>query len=232
MKRTRVTCSGLSFVRMAWLFAVVVVGLGSACWRPVEHTDPAVETPQAHTPRVVLRRVDGAPRDAPEMVAWALDRFAQAGLRLPDRIVVTFDVTRQACHETPGCCHPDMDIPEAIVCEPDGTSAFRVMNRQITLLHELAHIWHWHQSNGWSDESPTVGGSFADDEADWSDRMVERVAVVISWGLLETKRRPVRTDLRCAELYECFERLTGRSPLGELELVCRPDRAHTTTSDP
>ena len=39
------------------------------------------------------------------------------------------------------------------------------------------------------------------------------------------KRRPVETDLHCAELYTMFEQLTGRAPLGELETMCLPDES-------
>lgn len=227
MKSTRIARSQSASLRVAASFALLIVGLASSCGRSVEQVDPALEVPATveHTTLLVVHDVGGAPADASEMADWALDRFRQVGLRLPDRVAVTFDVTGLACDGAPGRCRPDADPPEAIICEPDGTTAFRVMNRRITLLHELAHIWHWHRRNGWSDESSTVGGVLGDGEVDWHDRMAERVAVLVSWGLLEAKRRPVQTELHCATLYAMFERLTGHAPLGELRASCLPDQA-------
>ena len=225
MERTRARWADSTLVRFAAVLALSTVGFANACAHDGGRAEPAVETAPAeeHATVAVVHSIGGAPLDASEMVDWALDRFAMAGLELPDRIAVTFDVSGRACDGSPGRCHPEASIPEAIVCERDGTSAFRVNNRRITLLHELAHIWHWHRIDGWSDESRIVGGVPGDGSVDWHDRTAERVAVVISWGLLETKRRPVETDLHCAELYTMFEQLTGRAPLGELETMCVPD---------
>lgn len=227
MDRTRDSWSHSAMVRVATVLALLIVGIGHGCTHDGRRVDPAVDTTPAeeHATVAVVHTIGGTPLDASEMVDWALDRFSMAGLELPDRLAVTFDVSGRACDGFPGRCRPDASLPEAIVCEQDGTTAFRVFNRRITLLHELAHIWHWNRSDGWSDESEIVGGVPGNGSVDWHDRTAERVAVVISWGLLETKRRPVETDLHCAELYTMFEQLTGRAPLGELETMCVPDEA-------
>ena len=56
----------------------------------------------------------------------------------------------------------------------------------------------------------------------WADRTEERVAMTIAWGLLDQTRRPVGADIACVELYRRFVGLTGREPLGPLEVVCLP----------
>ena len=114
-------------------------------------------------------------------------------------------------------------MPTVTVCRPAGDEFFQLLTMRIDLLHELAHVWHWQQGDGatWPDRSSIVGGTLDADE--WEDRMQERVAVAVSWGLLDQLRRPVRSALSCAELYEQCVALTGHEPLGPLEPVCVPD---------
>lgn len=111
------------------------------------------------------------------------------------------------------------------MCEPDDGFRAQQLGQRVTLLHELAHLWHWSQGDGtgWPDLRAVVEGETADPKAPWAERTEERVAVAISWGLLDQYRRPVRSDLACRELYEQFVGLTGRPPLGPIEVVCIPD---------
>lgn len=142
------------------------------------------------------------------------------GLTLPPAIEFEFLPIGESCrHAT---VRPADDVPLVTICRPPGAST-QALTIRITLLHELAHTWHWAQGDGsaWPDWSAIVGGSLATDESlPWVDRMEERVATVISWGLLDQLRRPVRRSLPCAELYEQFVALTGHEPLGPLEPIC------------
>lgn len=164
-----------------------------------------------------------------EMVDWALGRFALAGLLLPAQIAVGFDPTRVACHGQLGQCDPtEHDPPTAWVCEAAGDSLFRVIERRVTLLHELAHLWHWAigPGDGWVDLSSVVGGTpsgSGSDDVPWAERSEERVAMVMAWGLLDQKRRPVRSPVGCRTLYEQFRALTGVDPLDPVEPACIPD---------
>jgi hypothetical protein len=165
-----------------------------------------------------------------DMVEWALSRFASAGLQLPERLEIGFDPTRVSCAGALGHCDPDSgrEVPAVWVCEAEGRTAFRVLDRRITLLHELAHVWHWSTGDDatWCDLSGIVGGTpCGEDTGDvaWSDRTEERVAIAISWGLLDQSRRPVASPLGCSLLYEQFHGLTGVEPLGPIEPVCLPD---------
>jgi len=156
------------------------------------------------------------------MVEWALDRFAQTDLTLPATIRVAFDPSRALCRNHLGVCHPRQDPPEVVVCEADGPYTTQRMNQQITLLHELAHLWYRAARDGPNapDLQMIVGGRASSPEVSWGERTEERVAVVISWGLIDQYRRPVRSELPCAELYQQFVDLTGHLPLGPFEPVC------------
>ena len=165
------------------------------------------------------------------MVDWALTRFALVGLKLPERIVVGFDPTRVACGGAQGRCDPNGSHPStALVCEPEGESLYRTFGRKVTLLHELAHIWHWAlQPGGWVDLSAVVGGAPPGSvpAAEWSERSEERVAMVFAWGLLDQKRRPVGSPTNCLDMHRQFQVLTASEPLGPLDAGCVPGIATT-----
>jgi hypothetical protein len=124
----------------------------------------------------------------------------------------------------PAICHPDRTPPEIAICEPSGEYAQQLLDRQIATLHELAHIWQWAQGDGtgWPDRSAIVGGEVSTPDTPWRDRQEERVAITISWGLLDQLRRPVGSNLPCSTFYVQFVALTGHVPLGPLEVVCLP----------
>ena len=167
---------------------------------------------------VIVGQLDPADR---ALTVWSLDRFDQANLLLPSQIEVVFDPTRTLCGGTPGRCRPASSPPVVIVCRPEGNFA-QLIDRRITMLHELAHVWHQAHRYGWLNFQDIVGGRLDDPSSAWADRTEERVAVVISWGLMDQLRRPVRSDLPCADLYEQFAALTGQEPLGPIEIACRP----------
>ncbi len=160
-----------------------------------------------------------------DLVDWSLDRFGTAGLRLPPRIEVVFDETRSMCHGEIAECRPDQGIPVLYICgtiDPSDSSA--LLDQRLVLMHELAHVWHWSRGDGssWPDYSAIVGGEHQNDEVPASNRAEERVAMIISWGLLDQVHRPVLTDMSCEERYLMFRTLTGVAPLGPLEPSCLP----------
>lgn len=162
-------------------------------------------------------------------IEWALGRFELAGLQLPPVIEFAFDRTRTSCGSVPGTCRPSGEIPRVTICQQSGTFA-QSLKQRITLLHELAHVWHFAQGDGtsWPDRSEIVGGvtgAGPDDDVAWADRTEERVAVAVTWGLLDQRRRPVRSGLPCWVLYSQFVQLTGVRPLEPIEPVCRTSGA-------
>ncbi len=156
------------------------------------------------------------------MVEWALHRFALADLELPPEVEFIFDPTAEQCDGNAGRCHTPNGHPIAVVCEPSGETMGRIVDRRVTLLHELAHLWHWGQGDGlrWPDRSGIVGGEVGLAEVPWADRAEERVAMAVAWGLMDQLRRPVGSDFPCAELNDQFQTLTGHDPLGPINSVC------------
>ena len=157
-----------------------------------------------------------------DMVDWALGRFELGGLQLPAQIEVVFDPSKEQCGGHTGKCRPPNGTARAVVCGPVFDTAASILERRITLLHELAHLWHWSGGDGttWPDHRQIVGGEYLGTDVAWEDRMNEHVAVAISWGLLDQLRRPVELGIACAELYSQFVQLAGRPPLGPLNPVC------------
>ena len=221
---------------------VAVAIVAGACGSTASDVDPNAATPAATieapsadplrpswtapVPADAVEVVGELDATEVELVGWALTRFEEAGLRLPRVIEVEFAGSEHACHGCDGLCHVDRTPPGITICAPAGTSAHRQLARRIAVLHELAHLWHRARGGGvcWPDVGDIVGGE-VNGSRPWEDRMRERVAVVISWGLLDQLRRPVRSDLPCATLHRQFVELTGRPPLGPLEAVCDPEAA-------
>lgn len=214
------------------LIAVLLVSLivPTACGG--DGATPVVDTTVTCPPAVDASEVvvvGDLDADERAMVDWALGRFALAELRLPAQIAVGFDPTRVACQGELGRCDAaGNNIPTAWVCEASGDSAYRVIERRVTLLHELAHVWHWTlgSGDGWLDLSSVVGGAPPGAESDdvaWSERSSERVAMVVAWGLFDQARRPVRSPVGCRLLYSQFQELTGVDPLEPLEPACIPE---------
>ena len=177
---------------------------------------------------VVLGELSDDERDT---VDWALQRFSEAGLFLPQLIEVGFDPTRELCDGAAGVCTIEGQlIPTAYVCEPAGDNAFRTLDRRMTVLHELAHVWHYSLGDPppFGDLQAIVGGTAeGGPETRWEDRSEERLAMLMTWGLLDQLRRPMPTTFTCAELYQQFEAVTAHEPLGPLEQSCLPIERRT-----
>lgn len=217
------------FRRRVWMVCLaVMVSCGSTQSTTVE-ADSAVRDPKidcvvyesfVSADQVVVHG-DLSPPER-ELVDWALSRFALVDMYLPGEIEVTFDPTRVACLGAPGRCvfSPDK-TPRVFICEEDEELSDEY-NRKLTLLHELAHLWHAAHGDGdsWPDASPVVGGVANDMEAEWNDRSEERVADTISWGLSEQFHRPARGAQACDVLYRQFVSLTGVEPLPPIEPNC------------
>jgi hypothetical protein len=175
-------------------------------------------------PGIVLTTA-GMSDEQTEVVEWALGRYEVAGLQLPPQIEVAFDPSKAMCDGATGKCEARRAVPMFRVCSPsEPETAARILDRKIVLLHELGHIWHWARGDGaeFPDYSPIVGGEPASPSVAWDQRMEERVAMIISWGLLDQPRRPVLLELSCAEKFLIYRELTGSDPVGPLEVVCLP----------
>lgn len=189
-------------------------------------THPAPENP---APAVVL---DAPPAPGPhrslsadelQLLAWAEDRFELVGLELPP-VEVSFHDDTRPCGGHNGLYQGPTGAATVLVCVPDRDTAAFDLQRQRTLVHELAHAWE--QAN--LDDAtrrellPILDAeSWYAPTSDWDQRGAERFAETIVWGLYDQLRRPALIDVSCRELHADFLAITGTTAPGPLELVCR-----------
>ncbi len=152
-----------------------------------------------------------------ELVDWAVDRFAQAGLELPE-MTVRFDPTRELCGHAQGRFQQASDGERFVtICTRDGDSFAADLDRRRTLLHEFGHAWDF--ANLSDDDRAGLAGllgaeAWNDPEAAWEDRGVERFAEAFVYALLDQPRRQVKVALGCEDLVGAFEAATGAVPQG------------------
>ena len=145
--------------------------------------------------------VDAPTVEAREVVDWAVARFAQAGLQLPD-LKISF----------PGHCRGK----KALYHVGKRSIDFCRIDRRVAL-HELAHAWD--DTSGAVDrerfmELRGVSVWFGGTRTPSAEQGSEHLAIIVAWGMMgERERRahglPRNSD---AELTAAFEMLTGRSP--------------------
>ena len=143
--------------------------------------------------------VVGADSEDNEAVAWAVDHYERAGLTLPE-IEVVFHPDDTACGGADGRFRAGEDPVRIDVC---------TANRYI-VLHELAHAWDHHNLSGDVRERfmELRGTSeWSSHEVPWSERGVEDLAQIVTWGLYEC---PILTDAAGKE--KAFRLVTGGLP--------------------
>lgn len=148
-----------------------------------------------------------------EIVSWAVDRYAEAGLVVPDGEVVfhPFEPGLAACNGFGGyyrAGHPGYDIS---MC------AIGVPSRRHILLHEFAHAWaHDHLSEEQRRTFQVERGlrSWNDGDDARAERTAEHVAEIIAWGLdLGCNPKEMITGEDASQLADAFEALTGVAPI-------------------
>jgi hypothetical protein len=151
------------------------------------------------------------------LVDWATDRFAQAGLELPE-LTVRFDPTGELCENAEGLYRHGPNTERAVtICTPDFDTFASQLGHRRTLLHEFGHAWDFanmsaenHQEIG-----RILGVDAWNDHADeWEDRGVERLAETFVFALLDQPRRQLKVNLECSDLLSAFSTATGAQPLG------------------
>lgn len=152
-----------------------------------------------------------------ELVAWAKNRFTQAGLELPE-LTVRFDPTRELCGHNDGR-YQHMPNGERMVtiCTRHGDSFGADLERRRTLVHEFGHAWDFaNLSDGDRGELSHQLGveSWSDHEDAWDDRGVERFAETFVFALLDQPRRQLKVSLECIDLVSTFRTATGGDVLG------------------
>lgn len=180
--------AGLRLVALGLWVSVVIAACGSTP-EPAGHAGIRVTgTLQVGTQVVEIR--NGAP-GLQALVAWALDRFAKAGLAVPTPRSVTFSpYERKQCHgyagltTGPGLRPITLCFGEADACPVRPCPPWAARTRQL-VLHELAHTWMSQhldpqRRRRYLDE---VGMTWWTEDAPWERRGVERAAETLVWAL-------------------------------------------------
>lgn len=151
------------------------------------------------------------------LVDWAEERFALAGLELPE-LAIRFDPSGERCGTADGLYEQTSDGERIVtICIREGDTFATDLQRRRTLLHEFAHAWDF--ANLSDDDRDALGDMLGierwnDDDAAWDDRGVERFAETFVYALLDQPRRALKVDLECTELVTAFRAATEAEPLG------------------
>jgi hypothetical protein len=143
-----------------------------------------------------------------QIADWALDRYAEAGLRLPP-IRIVFHPLATGCHGNSGWYQGNrIDL-----CVSDQTEAYA----RRTLVHELGHAWVAATLTDAEREAFLQGRgleSWNSREVPWVERAFEQAAELITWGVGARETRILLPDHGDPEaLGAAFELLTGVPPV-------------------
>jgi len=163
----------------------------------------------AATPGIEVRGAGPAEAD---LADWALGRFEEAGLQLPD-IIVTFHDDNDGCSGAAGL-YTHGEPAEVHLCVP---AERPTKVRKLIALHELGHAWAEHRTDG-----ATRAAFLAERGIDvWIDTDqpphlwgAEHAAETISWALMDEPVRIIRIyDAAPDQLGAAYQVLTGDNPL-------------------
>jgi len=155
--------------------------------------------------------------DEQAVVDWAMGRFAQAGLELPE-LTVRFDPSGELCRYNEGLYHHAPNGERFVtICTGEYDTFASQLWRRRTLLHELGHAWDFANMSAEDHDElgPILGADAWDDDDDrWADRGIERFAEMFVFALLDQPRRQLLVGLDCADVLSALRTATGAEPLG------------------
>jgi hypothetical protein len=144
-------------------------------------------------------------------MAWAFDRFARAGLVLPE-VILTFHDELEPCGGYYGSFRAG-DPLRVDLCGFNG-DRFLPMPRKM-ILHELGHAWlHVNVVDEVRARFLDFRGleTWAEQKVGWDERGFEHAAEVIAWALLDEETRIFTVPDSSPETFsEAYIILTGRS---------------------
>ncbi len=153
--------------------------------------------------------VHPAPPIAREMTSWAVRRYDQAGLELPQADVFFHD-GRDGCDGYLGTTVVSrIDLCVRLAMEP---------GPQRIVLHELAHAWVIANLDATRQASfLDLRGltSWAGRAVPWKEQGREQAAEIVAWGLGDGTMLPMIDDTGPEALTEAFRSLTGVDPLNQ-----------------
>lgn len=141
--------------------------------------------------------------------AWALDRYARAGMELPE-VEAWVQSTRS------GCAGPSLTLRSGFATWRDGRAVVFACAGRYTMLHELGHVFDRHALTDADREAfMQLRGVDSWQDGEWLEMGQEHLADVVAWGLDETTARAGRTRPNDdASLAAAFELVAGVPPLG------------------
>ncbi|HEY7400541.1 MAG TPA: hypothetical protein VH989_06560 [Actinomycetota bacterium] len=186
--------------RFVLLMAIPAALLGG----PRSTFDAAAAAPAVRVGPIILFQADS--RVQLDLIRWAVDRYEDAGLRLPQSVLVFHD-DEADCRSRRGY----FTTGRVDLCTGTRDDA----QVRDTLLHELAHAWTvanltvaeraaFMQLRGLS--------SWDSEDAIWPQRGFEQVAEVISWTLGERILSAEIPDHEPEAMLAAYEVLTGMTP--------------------
>ena len=156
------------------------------------------------------------------------------GLQLPE-VALSFHDDTEACGFNDGSYQGRGGGHRVRICIRDHGTFASNLERQRTLIHELAHAWDQANLDDVDRQKllPVLGADdwYAPDEA-WEDRGAERFAETIVWGLYDQLRRPTLIDTPCADLHADFHSITGRTAAGPVTDGCGFELVPSVRSTP
>ncbi len=158
------------------------------------------------------------------LIDWAMRRFEQASLEIPDVHSIRFSEFSEPCHDVNGRVEFGNDAAEILLClcehdlSGDGISYHSELDCKHIVLHELAHVWMRQQLDDATREAflASVGlETWVDgDIIPWQRQGREVAAETIAWGLLDEPMTMYKIGAPEAEtLTAGFALLTGLAPL-------------------
>jgi len=195
----------------AFVLALGMIGGGLAVGS-VRTTVPMQENATISVPAEQL----GQPRqqlraEERDLKAWALERFALAGLELPP-VSITIHATKVPCGGNTGISVRGGSVARVELC-PERDAPDVVAKRAI--LHELAHVW---AATALTDDQKQAfssqRGCAAWGEGSWENRGSEHAAEIIAWALMDRDLIVVMIpDHELEQLVAAYHLLTGSEPV-------------------
>ena len=181
---------------------------------------PLLSGTTTNQPDVTIEARDS---DQRQMAEWAIGRYAEASLDLPQLLITFAGPDVAECDGAPGRAYLDHEPIEIRMC----------WNSEFVLLHELAHVWEAHNV-AVAKQGPFMAlrdgvTSWAGLDLAWSEQGREHAANVIAWGLLENPYPISRTYPNDPEsLMAAFQFITDSDPLHDGGTPIQPpDRSLT-----
>ena len=156
-----------------------------------------------------------------ELVAWALDRFAAAGLAPPPVTHVTFPPTVACDQGFSGMSYHTNTDGHIDVCASSTQLSTRQDGRvplapRRTILHELGHLWTVAHLNADSRQAfLDMLGLEAWSGVGWESSASEMAAEILMWGIIDAPIEPRVPNTTCSDRTAAFVLLTGVEPTTE-----------------